>query len=87
MFQTEEYSQVSQEEDSSSTAARLLPEFVGQVPNVTVQVGREARLPCIIRNLATYRVRIRMREIEIEIERQSEITIEISSSCHHLIEL
>ncbi|XP_017494254.1 PREDICTED: limbic system-associated membrane protein-like, partial [Rhagoletis zephyria] len=50
-----EYSQVSQEEDSSSTAARLLPEFVGQVPNVTVQVGREARLPCIIRNLATYR--------------------------------
>ena len=47
---------MSQEEDSSSTAARLLPEFVGQVPNVTVQVGREARLPCIIRNLATYRV-------------------------------
>ncbi|OTF71230.1 Immunoglobulin I-set domain containing protein [Euroglyphus maynei] len=31
-----------------------LPEFVGHVPNVTVQVGREARLACIIRNLSTY---------------------------------
>ena len=33
-----------------------LPEFVGDVPNVTVQIGREARLPCVIRNLASYRV-------------------------------
>ncbi|KAH9526215.1 hypothetical protein DERF_000315 [Dermatophagoides farinae] len=31
-----------------------LPEFVGHIPNVTVQVGREARLACIIRNLSSY---------------------------------
>lgn len=32
-----------------------LPEFVGVVPNVTVQIGREARLPCIIQHLGSYR--------------------------------
>lgn len=40
----------------SNGNTQRLPEFVSPVPNVTVQVGREARLPCIVRNLATYRV-------------------------------
>lgn len=57
-----------------------LPEFVGQVPNVTVQVGREARLPCIIRNLATYRVS-EGKAIACLLQ------IAIANHCHHLIEL
>ena len=46
----EEHGQVNDEDETS------LPEFVGQVPNITVQIGRDARLPCIIRNLASYQV-------------------------------
>ncbi|KPM03820.1 Immunoglobulin I-set domain containing protein 4 [Sarcoptes scabiei] len=33
---------------------QLLPEFVGKIPNITVQIGREARLPCIIKNLHSF---------------------------------
>ncbi|KAI2808358.1 hypothetical protein BLOT_006300, partial [Blomia tropicalis] len=44
-----EFTQMSEEDETR------LPEFVGDVPNVTVQIGREARLPCVIRNLASYR--------------------------------
>lgn len=40
--------------DGAGADARL-PEFVGVVPNVTVQIGREARLPCIIQHLGSYR--------------------------------
>ena len=32
------------------------PEFVGQVPNITVSVGRDAKFPCIVDKLDTYRV-------------------------------
>jgi neurotrimin len=32
------------------------PEFVDQIPNVTVALGRDAKLPCIVNNLETYRV-------------------------------
>ncbi|KAH7640694.1 hemicentin-1-like [Dermatophagoides farinae] len=32
------------------------PEFVGMIPNLTVSVGRDAKFPCIVNNLDTYRV-------------------------------
>lgn len=32
------------------------PEFVEQVPNVTVSIGRDAKFPCKINKLDTYRV-------------------------------
>lgn len=32
------------------------PEFVEQVPNVTVSVGRDAKFPCKVNKLDTYRV-------------------------------
>lgn len=32
------------------------PEFVGQVPNITVSVNRDAKFPCVVNNLDTYRV-------------------------------
>jgi hypothetical protein len=32
------------------------PEFVDQIPNVTIALGRDAKLPCIVNNLETYRV-------------------------------
>jgi len=32
------------------------PEFVDQIPNVTVALGRDAKLPCLVNNLETYRV-------------------------------
>ncbi|XP_075676903.1 uncharacterized protein LOC142645167 isoform X1 [Dermatophagoides pteronyssinus] len=46
---------INNEDDVNGTNNESsLPEFVGHVPNVTAQVGREARLACIIRNLASY---------------------------------
>ncbi|CAG2115353.1 unnamed protein product, partial [Medioppia subpectinata] len=32
------------------------PDFVGHVPNVTAAIGRDAKIPCIVNNLDTYRV-------------------------------
>ncbi|XP_054160630.1 lachesin-like [Oppia nitens] len=32
------------------------PEFVGQVPNVTAAIGRDAKIPCVVKHLDTYRV-------------------------------
>ncbi|OTF76971.1 hypothetical protein BLA29_008821 [Euroglyphus maynei] len=32
------------------------PEFVGIIPNLTVSVGRDAKFPCIVNNLDTYRL-------------------------------
>lgn len=32
------------------------PEIIGTIPNMTVAVGREARIPCKVHNLGTYRV-------------------------------
>lgn len=32
------------------------PEFVGMIPNLTISVGRDAKFPCIVNNLDTYRV-------------------------------
>ena len=32
------------------------PKFVEPIPNVTVTVGRDASLPCIISNLGSYKV-------------------------------
>ena len=58
-FRTEDF-HVNNKDDVNSTnnggQESSLPEFVGHVPNVTAQVGREARLACIIRNLASYSV-------------------------------
>ena len=32
------------------------PKFVEPIPNVTVTVGRDASLPCVVNNLGTYKV-------------------------------
>lgn len=32
------------------------PEIIGSIPNMTVAVGREARIPCKVHNLGSYRV-------------------------------
>ena len=60
-FRTEDF-HVNNKDDVNSTnnggQESSLPEFVGHIPNVTVQVGREARLACIIRNLSSYSVNI-----------------------------
>lgn len=32
------------------------PRFVEPIPNVTVALGRDASLPCIVENLGTYKV-------------------------------
>jgi hypothetical protein len=32
------------------------PEILEAIPNITVAVGRDARIPCKVRNLGTYRV-------------------------------
>lgn len=34
------------------------PEFIEPIPNVTVAMGRDARIPCYVRNLGTYQVTI-----------------------------
>ena len=36
--------------------AKAKPQFLGSVPNVTVAVGRDAVLPCIVKNLQDYKV-------------------------------
>ena len=41
-------------EEKSSVGA---PEFLGAVPNVTVAVGRDAILPCVVKNLQDYKAR------------------------------
>jgi len=33
-----------------------LPEFIDSIPNVTVTIGREAKLPCSVQNLGGYKV-------------------------------
>ncbi|XP_074594147.1 lachesin-like [Brevipalpus obovatus] len=35
--------------------SEMEPEFVSPIPNITVQVGRDAQLPCIISNLASFK--------------------------------
>lgn len=35
------------------------PRFAQPIPNVTVAVGRDANLPCVVEHLGTYKVRIR----------------------------
>ncbi|KAH1023302.1 hypothetical protein HUJ04_012535 [Dendroctonus ponderosae] len=32
------------------------PEFVEPIPNVTVALGRDASLPCVVKNLGTYKI-------------------------------
>lgn len=56
MFQTENIYINNEDDVNGTNNESSLPEFVGHVPNVTAQVGREARLACIIRNLASYSV-------------------------------
>lgn len=34
------------------------PEFIEAMPNVTVALGRDARISCKVRNLGTYQVNI-----------------------------
>lgn len=36
--------------------SRSRPEFLGPVPNATVAVGRDAVLPCVVKNLQDYKV-------------------------------
>ena len=42
--------------ERSSGASPLRPEIPEPLPNVTVAVGREATLPCVVRNLGDYKV-------------------------------
>ena len=39
-----------------SGASPIRPEIPEPLPNVTVAVGREATLPCVVRNLKDYKV-------------------------------
>lgn len=60
--------------ESHSIAEEDEPEIVELIPNVTVPVGREARIPCKVRGLGTYRVsmhlRLRIRQTIREKERR-----------------
>ena len=40
----------------ASGASPIRPEIPEPLPNVTVAVGREATLPCVVRNLKDYKV-------------------------------
>lgn len=42
-----------------SSSENSEPEIISSIPNMTVAVGREARIPCAVKNLGTYRVSIR----------------------------
>lgn len=35
------------------------PRFAQPIPNVTVAVGRDANLPCVVEHLGTYKVSIK----------------------------
>jgi hypothetical protein len=39
-----------------TSSANIRPEIPEPLPNVTVAVGREASLPCVVRNLKDYKV-------------------------------
>lgn len=36
------------------------PRFVEPIPNVTVALGRDASLPCVVENLGTYKVSLQV---------------------------
>lgn len=68
--------------------SRSRPEFLGPVPNATVAVGRDAVLPCVVKNLQDYKVAF------IHLDRQMIVTIhnhvitriprfEVSHDKHH----
>lgn len=38
------------------------PRFAQPIPNVTVAVGRDANLPCVVEHLGGYKVNLRMTE-------------------------
>ena len=40
----------------TASSSSLRPEIPEPLPNVTVAVGREATLPCVVRNLKDYKV-------------------------------
>lgn len=41
------------------------PNFAEPIPNVTVSLGRDASLPCVVNNLGTYKVRCHVHNIII----------------------
>ena len=49
-------SNIKEMHERSSGASPLRPEIPEPLPNVTVAVGREATLPCVVRNLGDYKV-------------------------------
>lgn len=50
------------------------PRFAEPIPNVTVALGRDASLPCVVENLGTYKVR---RNIEVICNSHSRVDIEL----------
>lgn len=38
------------------------PRFAQPIPNVTVAVGRDANLPCVVEHLGTYKVLLKLTE-------------------------
>lgn len=51
------------------------PNFAEPIPNVTVSLGRDASLPCVVNNLGTYKVRCHVHIIIIIIIGSSSIII------------
>ena len=60
----------------ASGASPIRPEIPEPLPNVTVAVGREATLPCVVRNLKDYKV--------IKNVRNGRISFYKSNSIYHL---
>ncbi|KAK2708458.1 lachesin-like isoform X2 [Artemia franciscana] len=46
----------SSDDNARENSVFVLPTFEEQVPNVTVSVGRDASLPCVVDNLGNYKV-------------------------------
>ena len=43
-----------------TSSSSMRPEIPEPLPNVTVAVGREATLPCVVRNLKDYKVFLKL---------------------------
>lgn len=55
---------------SPSGGVSSRPQFLSSVPNVTVAVGRNAIIPCVVKNLGNYKVAF------VHLDRQMILTIE-----------
>ena len=57
--------QVKRGNEFKSKSALKKPEIPEPLPNITVAVGREATLPCVVKNLQDYKVSWLMQKVYI----------------------